>query len=171
MSRTWTPNQLEAIEKVGTNIIVSAGAGSGKTSVLTQRVIHKLKRGTDINQLLVLTFTKAAAYEMKKRIRESLKDEVSLKDQLALIDASYITTFDSFALSVVKKYHYLLNISPYVSICEESILNLEKKHIIDTVFDELYQVKDASFLNLIGSFCVKDDISIKQYIIKLNDKL
>ena len=106
----WTTEQQEAIDKEGCNIIVSAGAGSGKTAVLTARTIRKLKSGVNINEILILTFTNAAAFEMKERIRKAIKKEESLKDQLELIDGAYITTFDSFALSIVKKYHYLLNI-------------------------------------------------------------
>ena len=95
----WTDEQLEAINRSGQNIIVSAGAGSGKTAVLTERVITKLKNGIHINQLLILTFTKAAAAEMKERIRKSIKKE-NLLEELNYIDSAYITTFDSFSLSV-----------------------------------------------------------------------
>ena len=71
MSR-WTEEQLQAINKDGENIIVSAGAGSGKTAVLTERVMRKIEEGININQLLLLTFTHAAAEEMKDRIRKKL---------------------------------------------------------------------------------------------------
>ena len=100
----WTADQEKAINECGKNIIVSAGAGSGKTAVLTERVITKLKKGININELLILTFTNAAAMEMKDRIREAITKDESLHSQLDLIDGSYITTFDSFALSIVKKY-------------------------------------------------------------------
>ena len=103
----WTNKQLEAINHTGENILVSAGAGSGKTAILSERVIRILKEGTHINELLILTFTKAASEEMKERIAQNIKDE-GLIQELDLIDSSYITTFDSFALSMVKKYHYLL---------------------------------------------------------------
>ena len=69
----WTSEQQEAIDKEGTNIIVSAGAGSGKTAVLSERALRKVKDGVDIDRLLILTFTKAAAYEMMIRIRENIK--------------------------------------------------------------------------------------------------
>ena len=74
----WTNEQLDAINKEGTNIIVSAGAGSGKTAVLTERVLRKLKSGISINKLLILTFTKAAANEMKERIRKNIKKNPDL---------------------------------------------------------------------------------------------
>ena len=75
----WTKEQLAAIETDGTNIIVSAGAGSGKTAVLTERVINKIKKGININELLILTFTNAAAHEMKERIRNALQNEGYIK--------------------------------------------------------------------------------------------
>ena len=71
---TWTSEQKDAIYNSGNNIIVSAGAGSGKTAVLTTRVLHKLSLGIHMNELLILTFTKAAAAEMKERIRKKIKD-------------------------------------------------------------------------------------------------
>ena len=128
---TWTDEQWEAIYEDNKNIIVSAGAGSGKTAVLTERVIRKLKDGVNVNQLLILTFTKAAAQEMADRIRKKIKKVPELKEQLNLLDASYITTFDSFALSIVKKYHYLLNLSPNIGIIDSSVINLEKTRIMD----------------------------------------
>ena len=83
----WTKEQDLAINSSGTNIIVSAGAGSGKTAVLTERVINKVKNGININRLLILTFTKAAALEMKERIRKKLK-EAELYEQLDYIDSA-----------------------------------------------------------------------------------
>lgn len=169
--RNWTDEQKEAIYKSGTNIIVSAGAGSGKTAVLTERVIEKLKNGTHINELLILTFTKAAAAEMKERIRKEISKIDSLKDELDLLDASYITTFDSFSLSVLKKYHYAINVSNNINISDSSIIILEKKRIIDEIFDEYYLSENELFCKLIEDFCVKDDKNIKTSLIKIGDKL
>ncbi|MBQ7105713.1 MAG: UvrD-helicase domain-containing protein [Bacilli bacterium] len=167
----WTVEQQEAIDKEGCNIIVSAGAGSGKTAVLTARTIRKLKSGVNINEILILTFTNAAAFEMKERIRKAIKKEESLKDQLYLIDGAYITTFDSFSLSIVKKYHYLLNISKDVSIIDSSIIFNEKTNLLDKIMDKYYQEKSPSFLKLINDFCIKDDEDIKKYILNINDKM
>ncbi len=167
----WTKEQLDAIEKENSNIIVSAGAGSGKTAVLTERVIRKLKKGVNINELLILTFTKKAAAEMKERIRKAIKKDAGLLSQLDYIDSSYITTFDSYALSVVKKYHYLLNIPSNVAIADSSIIYIEKKKIIDNIFNELYEVGNEDFLKLVSDFTTKDDKDIKEYIISISDKL
>lgn len=168
---TWTKEQLSAINEEGKNIIVSAGAGSGKTAVLSERVLRKLKEGVNINELLILTFTNAAAKEMKERIRKKIKNDKSLFKQLNLIDASYITTFDSFALSTVKKYHYLLNLSPNISIIDQSLIRIEKEKILDQIFEEKYMKEDKLFEKLIGDFCTKDDKEIKKYILSINDKL
>ena len=120
----WTEEQQQAIDKNGQNIIVSAGAGSGKTAVLTERVIETLKRGISINNLLILTFTNKAAYEMKDRIRDAISKEEKVKQELDYIDSSYISTFDSFSLSIVKKYSYLLNIGKNIDIADSSIIYL-----------------------------------------------
>lgn len=167
----WTKEQQSAIEEENSNIIVSAGAGSGKTAVLTARVIRKLKDGIDVNKLLVLTFTNEAANEMKNRIRSAISKEKSLKKQLDYIDSAYITTFDSYALSIVKKYHYLLNISKNISIVDSSIINIKKKELIEEIFEELYNKEDESFLKLINDFCTKDDKDLKKQILKINNLL
>ena len=167
----WTKEQLEAIEKTGTNIIVSAGAGSGKTAVLTERVLHKLKSGVHIGELLILTFTRAAADEMKDRIREELKKHTELKSELEALDSAYVTTFDSFALSVVKKYHYLLNINSDIGIADDAALLIEKKRILDEVFENLYKENEENFCNLISKFCVKSDNVLRNNIKVLIDKI
>lgn len=166
----WTKEQEEAIYKSGTNIIVSAGAGSGKTAVLTERVIKKIENGVHINELLILTFTKAAAAEMKERIRASLKEN-NFDDELKLIDSAYITTFDSYALSIVKKYHYVLNISNNINIVEATLISMEKNRIMDEVFEYFYNNEDPCFLELINDFCIRDDKTVKKYIMTMANKL
>jgi len=163
----WTDEQLEAIEKSGTNIIVSAGAGSGKTAVLTERVIKKLKDGIKINELLILTFTNAAAAEMKDRIRRKIKEHDDLLENLDYLDSAYITTFDSFTLSLVKKYNYILNVSPNLSIIDSGIINMKKDEILDSIFDEMYLENNHLFINLINDFAIKNDTNLKKSIMKI----
>ena len=164
----WTNEQLEAINRDNSNIIVSAGAGSGKTAVLTERVIRKIKSGVDVDRLLVLTFTNEAANEMKSRIRDAIIKN-NFDEQLCLLDSAYITTFDSYALSIVKKYHYLLNVSNNVSIVDSNIVLIYKYKVIDKIFEEMYG--NPLFDNLVNDFCLKDDKGLKQYVITLSDKL
>ena len=168
---TWTDEQWEAIYEDNKNIIVSAGAGSGKTAVLTERVIRKLKDGVNVNELLILTFTKAAAGEMADRIRKKIKKIPELKNQLNLLDSSYITTFDSFALSIVKRYHYLLNLSPKIGIIDSNVIEIKKNEIMDELFLEYYEKEDPDFINMISSFCTKDDTDIRNYILNISNKL
>ena len=104
----WTKEQELAINTEGSNIIVSAGAGSGKTAVLTERVITKLKKGVHINELLILTFTNNAAAEMKERIKKAISKLPELTEEMNLIETANITTFDAYVLSLVKKYHYYI---------------------------------------------------------------
>ena len=170
MKTSWTEEQRQAINLEGNNIIVSAGAGSGKTAVLSERVLRKAHDGIHVDRLLILTFTNAAAKEMKDRIRSKLKKE-NLDEEVRLIDNSYITTFDSFSLSLVKKYHTYLNISSNIGITDNSILNIEKRKILDDIFDEYYRKPSDSFSKLINDYCYKSDEDLKNLIIKLNDKL
>ena len=167
----WTEEQQLAIDKENTNIIVSAGAGSGKTAVLTARVMRKLKEKVHINELLILTFTNKAAFEMKERIRKAISESEELLEELDYLDSSYITTFDSFALSMVKKYYYLLNVNKNVGIADSSIIHLEKKKALDEIFELLYNENDENFIKLINDFTIKDDKEIKKYILDINDKL
>ena len=167
---SWTKEQESAIYECGKNIIVSAGAGSGKTAVLSERVLEKVMHGTDVDRLLILTFTKAAAAEMKERIRKKIKKN-NLVEQLNKLDNSYITTFDSYSLSIVKKYHYLLNVKKNVNIIENNVLNIKTQEYLDEVMEEKYLEKDNNFCKLINDFCIKDDDDIKASILNLNNKL
>lgn len=167
MATNWTEEQKLAIYESGKNIIVSAGAGSGKTAVLSERVLQKVLNGIHVNELLVLTFTKAAAAEMKERIRKKIRENGNLKDELSLIDGAYITTFDSFALSVVKKYHDILNVTNAVKICDEALITIKTKELLDEIMDEYYAREDTDFLNLIKDFCLKDDKELKNCILNI----
>ncbi len=165
----WTEAQLEAIQKEGMPILVSAGAGSGKTAVLTERVFRKVKEGVPLNSLLILTFTKAAAGEMKQRIRMRLQKEGFI-EEAKQVDASYITTFDSYALSLVKKYHYICEVDQNIAIVDSSIIALEKEKILDQIFENRYET-DSAFCNFISKFCTKDDTELKSDLLNMHHKL
>lgn len=166
----WTNEQKEAIYTEGTNIIVSAGAGSGKTAVLTERVLEKVKKGISVDNLLILTFTKMAAKEMKERIGDKLKKE-GLTSELAKLDTADITTFDAYALSVVKKYHYCLNVSKDINIIDGSVITLYKRKILKDIFEELYEENNHEFIDFIQEYCIKDDKDIFEFILNINSKL
>lgn len=167
----WTNEQQLAIKHEGENIIVSAGAGSGKTAVLSERVLRKLKSGVGIKQLLILTFTKAAAAEMRERIRANIKKNPDLALQLLELDGAYITTFDSYSLSLVKKYHYLLNVSKNIQIGEASVFTIRENEFLDEILMRRYENPTSDFTKLIYDFCTKDDDSLKKSILKINHAL
>ena len=168
---SWTPEQQDAINLEGKNIIVSAGAGSGKTAVLTERVLRKLKSGIHINELLVLTFTNAAAAEMKERIRKAINKTPCLEEEANLIDGAYITTFDSFSLSIVKKYHTKLNVTSNIKITDEVVIDIEKNRILDEIMEKNYLSPKEDFTKLIQNFCLKDDKELKGYILNTYKKI
>ena len=167
----WTPEQQQAIDEEGKNIIVSAGAGSGKTAVLTARTQRKLLSGTHVNELLVLTFTNAAAAEMKERIRKTINKTPGLEEEANLIDGAYITTFDSFSLSIVKKYHTKLNVTNNIKITDEVVIDIKKNKILDEIFEENYLSPKQDFTKLIENFCLKDDKELKKLILNAYKKI
>lgn len=171
----WTDEQWLAIYATGTNILVSAGAGSGKTAVLTERIIQKLKSGVKLSSLIVLTFTKAAANEMKSRIRNELakaiKEGYPLEEEFAYIDQASIQTFDAFSLSLVRKYHYKLNLPKHITIGDKVVLEKTQIEILDQIFEEYYQNPTKEFINFLSTYALKDDQEIKKYILSMCSKL
>ena len=173
---TWTDGQWEAIATRDTSILVSAGAGSGKTAVLTERILEILKEGHSILDLIVLTFTNAAAKEMKDRVKKKLLEAIpngypKLQKELQLLDLASICTFDSFSLNLVKKYHYLLEIEKDVSIGDGILIETLKQESIDETFQELYEQSNSEFLKLLDTFTVKDDTKVRKTILNLANSL
>ncbi|MBQ6654166.1 MAG: UvrD-helicase domain-containing protein [Erysipelotrichaceae bacterium] len=178
MSQDWTPEQIRAIEESGKNILVSAGAGSGKTTVLTERVLQHLLNGMNIDRMLILTFTNAAAAQMKDKIRDKLKKRLAAGEdrdvmtaQLQKIDSSYIMTFDAYAQSLVRKYNYLLNVSKEISIIDENIISLKTEQFLEEIMTEKYREASVGFESLVGDFCSRDDDKIRKWVIFLNKRL
>jgi ATP-dependent helicase/nuclease subunit A len=149
-----TKEQQLAISSIGNNFIVSAAAGSGKTSVLSARVLELVRQGAALEELLVLTFTNSAALSMKNKVRENLLKDKKYCHLAPRVDSSYIMTFDAFALAIVKKYHYRKNLSSSVSIVDESIINLVRKRFIDEIFESLYEKNDPVFISLISLYVI-----------------
>ena len=175
MEIRYTDEQLEAITTPVYNTMISAGAGSGKTKVLTQRVFNHLANNIDVDRLLVLTFTNAAAAEMKQRVIKLLVEDNSLdpdlkKAQLNKIDSAYIMTFDAYSLFLVKKYHQLLNVDKDIDIADSNIINGITDKFLDEIFEQQYVSNDI-FKDIISKYCVKDDDVVKGFVKDLNKKL
>ena len=172
----WTKEQLKAIETSGNNILVAAAAGSGKTAVLVERMIHKiLNKEINIDEILVVTFTNAAASEMRERILEAIyrkidenpNDETLLK-QITLLSKASICTIDSFCLEVVRNNFYELGISPNFRIADTTELELLKQEVIEELFEEKYEQGDEKFLKLLETYSdyLSDD-SLKELILSI----
>ena len=175
MEIRYTDEQLEAITTPVYNTMISAGAGSGKTKVLTQRVFNHLANNIDVDRLLVLTFTNAAAAEMKQRVIKLLVEDDTLdpdlkKAQLNKIDSAYIMTFDAYSLFLVKKYHQLLNVDKDIDIADSNIINGITDKFLDEIFEQQYVSNDV-FKDIISKYCVKDDDVVKGFVKSLNKKL
>lgn len=163
----WTAEQKQAIESRNCNLLVSAAAGSGKTAVLVQRILSLvIKDQIDVDQMLVVTFTNAAASEMKERIgREMLKasqelsnKRLELRRQLSLLNRSYIMTMHSFCLKVLRSHFHLIDLDPSFRVGNETEIALLKQEALDSTLEKFYEEADPSFHLLIESFCdMKND--------------
>ncbi|MBQ8696622.1 MAG: UvrD-helicase domain-containing protein, partial [Clostridia bacterium] len=142
----WTPSQQAAIDADDRTLLVSAAAGSGKTAVLTERIIEKLSGGSaDIGRMLIVTFTRAAAKELKTRITDKLskalaKDPANrhLAKQLSRVAAARISTIDSFCIDIVKRNFDKLGLPCGIRIADTAEIELLKIRIMDAMFDDLY---------------------------------
>ncbi len=167
----FTSSQIKAIETSNENILVSAGAGSGKTGVLKERVIHKLKQGIHIDELIILTFTKQAAAEMKTRIIKAINQNPELMKELSKIDNAIISTFDSFCLKLVKEYHYLLDLPSNITIGDKIQFMTMEKMILEETIKDYYLRDDHDFNNLVVSLFQKGDQIIYDAVSNLASKL
>ena len=174
----FTDEQKDAIYKKGNNILVAAAAGSGKTAVLVERIIQKiLVDGVDIDKLLVVTFTNAAASEMRERILEAIykkldedPENTNLQRQINLLGKSNICTIHSFCLDVIKNNFYEINISPNFRIASEEEIVLLKQEILDDLFEEKYEAEDEKFLKLVDIYTgYRGDDELKNLVLKLFD--
>ena len=167
----WTNEQQQAIDKRGSNIIVSAGAGSGKTAVLSERILKIVRDDKkSVRNLIVLTFTKAAALEMKTRIYSKLVSN-NLLEEASLVYSSDITTFDAFSLKIVKKYYYLLGLSKDITVCEDDIVNDKVVDIINNIFLEYYNTNNKEFISLLKHQGLKDDKMLVGLFVDLHRRL
>jgi len=177
-----SPEQLAAINTVGKNIILSASAGAGKTTVLIARLMKRiLEDGVNVDEILAMTFTDLAATEMKKRLAKALQEEYQrnhderIYRQIALLASARISTIHSFCLSLVKDYAYVLGISQKRanSICDEASSSIYQSHALDIVLDEAYKNAHPSFLNLVQLLHHRpeEDTLLRETILDLSSKL
>lgn len=174
-SPKWTKEQQSVIDSRGGNLLVAAAAGSGKTAVLVERIIQMILNPdlkVDIDKLLVVTFTNAAASEMRERIGDAISKKLDenpedehLQDQLVLLNKASITTIHSFCLEVIKSNFHKINLDPNFRIGDETECSLMKLEAIDEAFDILYEEQDEEFCYLVDCYAEKRGDSNLQNLI------
>ena len=168
-----TDEQKDIITSRGKNLLVSASAGSGKTRVMIERIIHMIKtREASVDEILVVTFTKAAASEMKTRLIKGL-EEVENKDayilnQLSMVPSSTICTLHSFCAKLLKTYFYAIGLDPSFILIDEIEASALKLKAMARLIDAKFILKDKQFFELLDIFSInrkeRSQLEIRKYI-------
>ncbi len=175
MSNKWTDAQWHAITARGNNLLVAAGAGAGKTAVLVERIILRLTDPhdpLDVDQLLVVTFTNAAAAEMRERIGAAIAEQMAqhpedarLARQLALLGRASIATLHSFCLDLLRQHFYRLELDPAFRVADVTEAELLRADVLERLMEGKYQAEAADFLHLVDAYGGSHDDSQLQAII------
>ena len=178
MGVQWTKEQQEVIRLRDRNILVSAAAGSGKTAVLVERILSKItdkEHPVDIDRLLIMTFTRAAAGEMKERISAAIEkalcedpDNEHLQRQTTLLHTAQITTIDGFCAYIIRNYFHLIGLDPGYRTADEGELKLLRGDVVKALLEEYYARKDEKFQKFVECFATgKSDENLGNLIQKL----
>ena len=174
--RKWTTEQMQAIKLKGANILVSAAAGSGKTSVLVERIVNKIiNDGVDIDKILVVTFTNAAASEMRQRLMDAIYKKIdenpnddNLQRQLMLINKANISTIHSFCLNVIRNNFFEIGISNNFRVADSTEIEIMKQEVIEDIFDNEYENQNEDFTKLLEKYATyNDDAKLKELILRI----
>ena len=178
MGMKWTEEQQKVITLRDRNILVSAAAGSGKTAVLVQRILSKImdpEKPVDIDRLLIMTFTRAAAGEMRERIEKALDqalaadpDNEHLQRQMMLIHTAQITTIDGFCSYVIRNYFHLIGLDPGYRTADEGELKLLQEDVLKELFEDYYAEGDEKFTAFVECYAAgKSDEGLKEHVLDL----
>lgn len=172
----WTNEQLQAIQEKNSNILVAAAAGSGKTAVLVERIIHKIiDEQMDIDKILVVTFTNAAASEMRERILEAIykkleenPENVHLQRQIILLNKASICTIHSFCLDVIHNHFYEIDLPSNFKIADTAEIDLLKQEVLDDLFEQKYTENDKNFIELLENYTnYRGDEALQELVLKI----
>lgn len=178
MGVSYTKEQQKVIDTHGCNILVSAAAGSGKTAVLVERIVKMVSDETkpvDIDRLLIVTFTNAAAAEMRERISSAIgakllmhPENEHLQRQATLLHNAQITTIDSFCLFIIRNHFYTIGLDPGFRIADEGEIRLLQADVIADVLEDCYAKGEGSFLHCMEYFSTgSSDKAVEDAILKL----
>lgn len=172
----WTNEQLQAIQEKNSSILVAAAAGSGKTAVLVERIIHKIiDEQMDIDKILVVTFTNAAASEMRERILEAIykkleekPENVHLQRQIILLNKASICTIHSFCLDVIHNHFYEIDLPSNFKIADTAEIDLLKQEVLDDLFEQKYTENDKDFIELLENYTnYRGDEALQELVLKI----
>lgn len=172
----WTNEQLQAIQEKDSNILVAAAAGSGKTAVLVERIIHKIiDEQMDVDKILVVTFTNAAASEMRERILEAIykkleenPENVHLQRQIILLNKASICTIHSFCLDVIHNHFYEIDLPSNFKIADTAEIDLLKQEVLDDLFEQKYTENDKDFIELLENYTnYRGDEALQELVLKI----
>lgn len=190
----WTDEQREAITARGSDILVSAAAGSGKTAVLTERIKQLiLQDGISVDEMLVVTFSNAAAAEMKEKILRSISQEIRalmqeagepetpeqlrkenrkktefLRTQLRKAHAADISTFHKFSMNIIRRYFYLTDTEADFSVCDESRRQLMQAEALDEMLEERFASGDGEFTEFLRNYSgVRSEERVREMVLEV----
>lgn len=174
--KNYTPDQRKAVIAEGRNVLVSASAGSGKTFVMIERVIRLIVEGkAEVGEILAVTYTTAAAEEMKQKLVKAIIAEINagrdlarFRKALSEVPTASISTFHSFCANLIRTYFYALDVDPSVSVADENQAGELKNKALDSLFESLYETRDEDFLYLVRIMGrSRGDDSLKETVKKL----
>ena len=179
MAFSYTPNQQRVIDTRNSNILVSAAAGSGKTAVLVERIVRMVcdeKNPVDIDRLLIVTFTGAAASEMRERIAEGIQKKLlenplsaHIQKQATLLHNAQITTIDSFCLFLLRNHFNEIGLDPAFRIADEGEIKLLQQDVLAQLFEDAYASGEEDFQEMVEIFCPEGRESrLEQYVLNLS---
>lgn len=168
----WTPQQQQVINDRDRNVLVAAAAGSGKTAVLTERIISLLRDGHSLDDFLIITFTKASAKDMKDKIRRAIEQNPSLRREEKKLATAQISTIDSFCHTIVRDHFYYLDVDPAFRIADQNEIAILQDDELSDLFEERYEALEPAFLDLVEVFGPdRSDVGLRQAVLALETYL
>ena len=173
MTNKFTASQQNVIDFRGKNMLVSASAGTGKTTVMIERIVSLIEQGVDVSEIVVVTFTNLAAAEMKTRLAAKLAERRGtprILEQIEKLDSASICTLHSFCSELLKNYFYVVDIDPSFTILDSVTVSTLRKNTLDDVFAEYFSVKDDVFRRVYKIFAThRREENFKNTLLSLYD--
>ena len=179
MAFSLTEEQQAAVDNRGGGLLVSAAAGSGKTRVLVERLLARVEEGADVDRFLVITYTKAAAAELRGRIVEEISDRLALRPadghlrrQATLVYKAGISTIHAFCAQLLRECGHLLDLDPDFRLCDEGEAGILMLRALNDVLDKRYEAMDSDFAQLVDTMSAgRDDARLVQIVLDIRGRV